>query len=226
MTVVSDDAEALATKLEQQNFASILPTGADSTVVAGYEAQMKALSAQIRSGKSAFARVQFQAQSGVQGPVLMQPLSRGTININTTDPWNTKPVVDFRALSNPVESDIFVDLIKFYRQYNFNTSLASGYSPVEFIPGSNVTSEQDLKSFISSSLSPTDYHPVGTCSMLPQELGGVVDQTLRVYGVKNLRVIDGSVIPMLPSANTCQPIYAIAEKVSLIDLRAMLLCNL
>lgn len=50
--------------------------------------------------------------------------------------------------------------------------------------------------------------------MLPLELGGCVDQTLRVYGVKSLRVVDGSVIPMVPSANTCQPIYAVAEKVS------------
>lgn len=49
--------------------------------------------------------------------------------------------------------------------------------------------------------------------MLPLELGGCVDQTLRVYGVKNLRVIDGSVISMIPGGNTCQPIYAVAEKV-------------
>lgn len=60
-----------------------------------------------------------------------------------------------------------------------------------------------------------DNSPVGSCSMLPLELGGCVDQTLRVYGVKNLRVVDGSVIPMVPSANTCQPIYALAEKVRL-----------
>lgn len=213
LTVVSDDAEALATKLEQQDFASILPTGADSTVVAGYEAQMKALAAQMRSEKTTFARLQFEAGSGLQGPVLMQALSRGTVNINATDPWDKKPVVDFRALSNPVESDIYVDLIKFYRHYNFNTSLGSTHSPVEFAPGPNVTSEQDLKSFVANNLMATDYHPVGSCSMLPQELGGVVDQTLRVYGVHNLRVVDGSVIPMLPSANTCQPIYAIAEKV-------------
>lgn len=49
--------------------------------------------------------------------------------------------------------------------------------------------------------------------MLPLELGGCVDQTLRVYGVKNLRVVDASVMSMIPSANTCQPTYALAEKV-------------
>lgn len=213
LTVVSDNADVLATKLEQQDFASLLPADSHPTVIAGYKAQMETLAAQMRSNGTAFARLQLQAATGADGPVLLQPLSRGTININTTDPWNTEPVLDFRTLSNPVESDVIVEFIKFWRKYNFDTSLASTLSPVEYAPGANVTSDQDLKAFISSTLQPTDYHPVGTCSMLPKELGGVVDQTLRVYGVKSLRVVDGSIIPMLPGANTCQPIYAIAEKV-------------
>jgi Choline dehydrogenase and related flavoproteins len=49
--------------------------------------------------------------------------------------------------------------------------------------------------------------------MLPRELGGVVDEELRVYGVTGLRVVDASIMPTLPGANTCQTVYAIAEKV-------------
>ena len=41
------------------------------------------------------------------------------------------------------------------------------------------------------------YHPVGTCSMLPKELGGVVDPCLRVYGTKKLRVVDASILPLV-----------------------------
>ncbi|KLU87079.1 hypothetical protein MAPG_06084 [Magnaporthiopsis poae ATCC 64411] len=48
--------------------------------------------------------------------------------------------------------------------------------------------------------------------MLPRELGGVVDQQLKVYGVKKLRIVDGSIMPTLPGANTCQTVYAVAEK--------------
>ncbi|KAI8316991.1 Dehydrogenase xptC [Colletotrichum sp. SAR11_240] len=211
-TVVSGKADELATKLEQQDFASLLPADADSTVVAGFAAQMKILATQMRSKNTAFTRMQLVPDHGSQGPVAMQSFSRGTININTTDPWNTEPVIDYRALSNPVEADFFVEAIKFLRRYNFETSLATEYEPVEYAPGPDVTSDEDLKAYIAGALSPTDYHPVGTSSMLPLELGGVVDQTLRVYGVKNLRVVDASVMPMVPSANTCQPTYALAEK--------------
>lgn len=213
-TAISENAEEIATKLEQQDYASLLPADADSTVVAGYEAQMKLLAAQMRSKDTAFTRVLLQPEQGSQGPVAMQSFSRGSININTTDPFNTEPVIDYRALTNPVEVDFFVENIKFVRRYNFETSLKEKFAPVEYTPGANVTSDADLKAFIASNLSPTDYHPVGTSAMMPLELGGVVDQTLRVYGVKNLRVVDASVMPMVPSANTCQPTYALAEKVS------------
>ena len=40
---------------------------------------------------------------------------------------------------------------------------------------------------------------------------------LRVYGIDRLRVVDASIIPTLPGANTCQTVYAIAEKVSTFD---------
>lgn len=48
--------------------------------------------------------------------------------------------------------------------------------------------------------------------MLPLEDGGVVDSQLRVYGVENLRVVDCSVIPLLPDVNILGPVYMIAEK--------------
>ncbi|KAK2022246.1 hypothetical protein LX32DRAFT_645669 [Colletotrichum zoysiae] len=198
--------------MEQQDFASLLPADADATVVAGYEAQMKILAAQMRSKDTGFAHYVLYANRGSDGPGGIQAFSRGTVNINTTDPLNTEPVIDYRCLTNPIEADVYVEAIKFLRRYNFETSLASEFGPVEYAPGPEVVSDEDLKAFIASTVLPTTYHPVGTASMLPRELGGVVDQTLRVYGVKNLRVVDASVMPMIPGANTCGPTYAVAEK--------------
>ena len=53
----------------------------------------------------------------------------------------------------------------------------------------------------------TLYHPVGTCAM-----GGVVDSELRVNGVEGLRVVDASVMPMVPRGNTNAPTIAVAER--------------
>jgi choline dehydrogenase-like flavoprotein len=57
-------------------------------------------------------------------------------------------------------------------------------------------------------------HPVGTCAMARQDLHGVVDSSLKVYGTKNLRVVDASIIPMHVAAHTQSTTYAIGEKVS------------
>jgi len=60
----------------------------------------------------------------------------------------------------------------------------------------------------------TENHHAGTAAMLPRDLGGVVDPELKVYGVQGLRVVDASVMPMIPATHLQATVYAIAEKVS------------
>jgi choline dehydrogenase-like flavoprotein len=48
--------------------------------------------------------------------------------------------------------------------------------------------------------------------MMPRERGGVVDAELRVYGTRNVRVVDASVMPFTTRANTMAAVYGIAEK--------------
>ncbi|KAF2115305.1 GMC oxidoreductase-domain-containing protein [Lophiotrema nucula] len=83
--------------------------------------------------------------------------------------------------------------------------------PFQVAPGSNVTSEADIDAFIRGSAT-TLYHPAGSCKMGAREDGGVVDGELKVYGVDRLRIVDASVIPMLPASHTMTTVYAIAEK--------------
>jgi choline dehydrogenase-like flavoprotein len=58
----------------------------------------------------------------------------------------------------------------------------------------------------------TNYHPCSTCSMMREDLGGVVDERLRVYGTRNVRVCDASVLPIIPRGNILTAVYAFAEK--------------
>ncbi|KAK7978435.1 hypothetical protein PG988_005925 [Apiospora saccharicola] len=211
--IAPDRFAALAAELEGQDHAAYLAAGSDPTVAAGYAAQMKGLATVMKSPRTVFARYRVDPTTGASEPILNQPFSRGHVRVdaNAADPFGADPVVDYRSLANPVERAVLVELVKFYRRLHFETSLQS-LSPNETLPGAAVASDEQIADWVATALTPSDYHPAGTAAMMPLELGGVVDQTLRVYGVKNLRVVDASIMPVLPGGNTCQPTYALAEK--------------
>src|SRR4029077_6442247 len=69
-------------------------------------------------------------------------------------------------------------------------------------------SDEDLRAHVARTTFAV-YHPVGTCAM-----GSVVDAELRVQGVEGLRVVDASVMPLVPRGNTNAPTIALAERAS------------
>ena len=82
---------------------------------------------------------------------------------------------------------------------------------VNFIfPDENCNSEQEIHQFLKEKCN-TIYHPVGTCKMGQDELS-VVDEQLKVHGIKQLRVVDASIMPTLISGNTNAPTMMIAAK--------------
>ncbi|KAK8098823.1 GMC oxidoreductase [Apiospora kogelbergensis] len=205
--------ESWATELETQEHASYLPEDTHPTVAAGYAAQMQGLAAVMRSKDTVWTRFKVNGTLGPTNPILNQPLSRGSVNIDAADPFGKPPVVNYRTLSNPVEIKILTEMLKWVRKYSFETSLKN-LGPVESMPGPDVVTDEHIAKYLThgGGALPSDYHPAGTTAMMPLELGGVVDQTLRVYGVKSLRIIDTGIMPNLPGANTCQPTYGMAEK--------------
>jgi choline dehydrogenase len=82
----------------------------------------------------------------------------------------------------------------------------------ELAPGPHVRSDAELLQYVRNSVV-TIYHPVGTCSMGGESRWNtVVDPELKVRGVTGLRVVDASVMPVVPRGNTNAPTIAIAER--------------
>ena len=81
---------------------------------------------------------------------------------------------------------------------------------VELIPGPQVQSEADIEQFIRDAAE-TDYHPSCNCAMGDGEMA-VVDDQMKVHGVKNRRVVYASVMPQIISGNLNAPTQMIAAR--------------
>ncbi|OGE52901.1 hypothetical protein PENARI_c009G11582 [Penicillium arizonense] len=81
-------------------------------------------------------------------------------------------------------------------------------------PAETSDSEETVYDKFVSNYTITDWHPIGTCAMggYQNAKAGVVDERLRVYGVRGLRVIDASIMPLQIGAHIQATVYAIAEK--------------
>ena len=84
------------------------------------------------------------------------------------------------------------------------------FKPVEEKRGNEINDDEDLVK-AGSDYTQTRFHPVGTCKMGQDDMA-VVDEKLRVKGIKNLRVVDASIMPNITSGNTNAPTIMIAEK--------------
>ncbi|MDN5855765.1 MAG: GMC family oxidoreductase, partial [Actinomycetia bacterium] len=110
---------------------------------------------------------------------------------------------------NPVDLDAQVAglrrLIDIAACAPFAERLAHPYLPERPDP-----SDDDLRGLVRAKTQ-TLYHPVGTCAMGSGD-HAVVDAELRVRGVDGLRVVDASVMPVVPRGNTNAPTIMIGER--------------
>ena len=111
-----------------------------------------------------------------------------------------------------VDVKILREGIKLIRRLSQTEPLSSSLTG-ESAPGSQVQSDEDWEDFMRKNVF-TEYHPSSSCSMLPLDQGGVVDATLRVYGLSNVRVADASIPPISFSAHLMMSTYGIAEQAS------------
>jgi choline dehydrogenase len=141
--------------------------------------------------------------------------SRGHVRLRSTDPRH-KPAIDPAYLSDGTDIEPLTEGVRMAREFACAGPLAK-VCKSELSPGPEVRTDAQVREFIRRDLG-TLFHPVGTCAMggdsrlVTAKLTSVVDPELRVRGVERLRVVDASVMPVVPRGNTNAPTIAIAER--------------
>ena len=138
----------------------------------------------------------------------LRPESTGSIHIKSASAQQ-QPAINFNFLSAALDCETILGGLKYTRQLIEANALAE-YRGAELKPGPDVRTDDELLAWTRANAE-TAYHPVGTCKMGADPMA-VVDQRLRVHGLRGLRVADGSIMPTLSSGNTNAPCIMIGEK--------------
>ncbi len=143
-------------------------------------------------------------------PCLLRPKARGTVRLRSADPQD-KPLVDCRFFGYPDDLRLTLAAMRFARRVLLEAPLADLVAR-EMLPGPGVQSDEDLTRYAKRMVK-TNYHPVGTARMGPPgDPMAVLDERLRVRGVKALRVIDCAAMPFIPSGNTNAAALALGSR--------------
>ncbi len=137
-----------------------------------------------------------------------RPESRGSVHIKSNNP-NEHPKINCNFLSNSLDIQTLVEGVKLVRKI-MNSKEVQQYCSDEIQPGKKFSGDDKILKFIREKAE-TLYHPCGTCKMGQDKLA-VVDEKLKIIGLKGIRVADASIMPTLISGNTNGPCMMIGER--------------
>lgn len=136
----------------------------------------------------------------------LRPRSRGRVELASADP-TAPPRIDPAYLTEPDDLRAHVEGLRLAHAILADEAFRGLVGERLVPPG---TSDEALAADVRRRAT-TVFHPVATCAMGPDE-DSVVDPSLRVRGVDGLRVVDASVLPRMPGANTLAPTVVVAER--------------
>ncbi|MGW4518208.1 GMC family oxidoreductase [Streptomyces sp. NPDC004393] len=138
----------------------------------------------------------------------LRPHSRGSIRLAGPD-HTTAPLIDPNLLDDDRDLVTMLTALAMARELGDSPALAE-WRDEEALPGPDVHDERELREYLRHATGPY-WHSVGTCR-IGTDPAAVVDLQLRVHGIHGLRVVDASVMPSIPGANTNATVLAIAER--------------
>jgi choline dehydrogenase len=139
-----------------------------------------------------------------------RPESHGWVRARSADVFED-PEINPNYLSDPMDVRVHIAGMRLLRRMLGTPELAR-FLERETLPGPQAQTDDELLDFSKRNGS-TTYHLIGTARMGPEtDPGAVVSDRLLVHGMQGLRVVDASVMPSMPSANTYATTLMIAEK--------------
>lgn len=204
------DAKALAANITASADKFAEAYEAPATVREGYRAALDELADNLYSADvPAIEILWFMAGGAISVQCgLQHPTSQGSVKISSTNPFDP-PEIDPAYVKNDIDMDVLRSGCQLARKIGTSKALTK-YVGAETQPGANITSTDDWNKYIEAQFS-TEYHPSSSCAMLPLDHGGVVDDELRVYNTKGLRIADASVPPITFSQHLLTVTYGIGE---------------
>ncbi|TGO07549.1 hypothetical protein BTUL_0266g00040 [Botrytis tulipae] len=213
LSQLTSQSQEIIDQARAQNVSEYLPSIYldNSALLKGYLAQRDIILDHFSRADAAVIEIPI----GTTGPgacAVEKPLSRGTITLSPSSP-HSQPIINYHTFSSPTDSLILTSCIRYIRSYYSSPHLSS-YSPTEIFPGPAAhTDEEILAALISvGAIAPSFAHPSGTCALGKRELGGCVGKDSLVHGLRNVSVVDASVMPLIPATHLQLTVYAVAEK--------------
>lgn len=142
------------------------------------------------------------------GGKVLNPSSKGTVSLSSGN-FKDAPVIDHNYMSTDDDVQRAVWGYKLAEKIGQSDAFKP-YRTGMYIPAQSMKDDAAIADFIRQT-GETLYHPTSTCKMGNDEMA-VVNDELKVYGIKNLRVVDASIMPNVTRGNTNAPTIMIAEK--------------
>jgi choline dehydrogenase len=145
-------------------------------------------------------------------PTIITPKSRGYVGLHSNIATDA-PLIDPQYFSDANGEDLATMLrgVKKAKEVLLSEAFAPFRIENELNFPRNANTDEELIQHILKNCE-TVYHPCGTCKMGVDDMAVVSPESLKVRGLKGLRVVDASIIPMVISGNTNAPTIAVAER--------------
>ncbi|KAL4820400.1 putative choline dehydrogenase [Aspergillus spinulosporus] len=145
--------------------------------------------------------------------ILMSPQSRGNVSLSSPS-MRDPPLINPAWLTHSADLELAVAAFKRLRSIFRAPALEGVLIGDEYYPGSNVTTDEQIVGHLRDAVY-TMSHAAGTCKMgIEEDDMAVVDSVGKVFGTRNLRVVDASAFPFLPPNVPQSIVYMLAEKIA------------